>query len=206
MKGKEKCKILKEIRREIAANNDIEFVTSECKHQGDCLGTCPKCEAELRYLERELEKRQRLGKAVAVAGLTVSVALTSSSCDLWQTTEGDMLPESGLEERVEAVGEMVELMGDMPLDTELLNGQIAPLWEIEYIASLSSEEALNHLKSFTRDEIKAQWSAYKTSYIEAVAPHSCDCYKTDDFTMIVLLYDEAETLISVDIKPEHYDE
>lgn len=206
MKGKEKCKILKEIRREIAANNDIEFVTSECKHQGDCLGTCPKCEAELRYLERELEKRQRLGKAVAVAGLTVSVALTSSSCDLWQTTEGDMLPESGLEDRVEAVGEMVELMGDMPLDTELLNGQIAPLWEIEYIASLSSEEALNHLKSFTRDEIKAQWSAYKTSYIEAVAPHSCDCYKTDDFTMIVLLYDEAETLISVDIKPEHYDE
>lgn len=206
MKGKEKCKILKEIRREIAANNDIEFVTSECKHQGDCLGTCPKCEAELRYLERELEKRQRLGKAVAVAGLTVSVALTSSSCDLWQTTEGDMLPESGLEERVEAVGEMVELMGDMPLDTEVSDGQIAPLWEIDYIASLSSEEALNHLKSFTRDEIKAQWSAYKTSYIEAVAPHSCDCYKTDDFTMIVLLYDETETLISVDIKPEHYDE
>lgn len=206
MKGKEKCKILKEIRREIAANNDIEFVTSECKHQGDCLGTCPKCEAELRYLERELEKRQRLGKAVAVAGLTVSVALTSSSCDLWQTTEGDMLPESGLEDRVVADGEMVEIMGDMPPESEDIMGEIAPLWDIDYIASLSSEEALNNLKAFTRGEIKAQWSAYKTSYIEAVAPHSCDCYKTDDFTMIVLLYDEAETLISVDIKPEHYDE
>ena len=59
MKGKKRCKILKEIRRQIAENNDIEFITSECKHQGDCLGTCPKCEAELRYLERELEKRQR---------------------------------------------------------------------------------------------------------------------------------------------------
>ena len=59
MKGKERCKILKEIRREIAEKNEIEFVTSECKHKGDCLGTCPKCEAELRYPERELEKREK---------------------------------------------------------------------------------------------------------------------------------------------------
>ena len=40
-KGKRTCKILKEIRKQIAQNNDIEFITSECKHQGDCLGTCP---------------------------------------------------------------------------------------------------------------------------------------------------------------------
>ena len=63
-KGKRTCKILKEIRAQIAAENDIAFVTSECKHQGDCAGTCPKCEAEVRYLEKELEKRIRLGKAV----------------------------------------------------------------------------------------------------------------------------------------------
>ena len=72
MKGKERCKILKEIRAKIAEDNDIEFVTSECKHKGDCLGTCPKCEAELRYLEKELDKRRRMGKAVTVAGLAVS--------------------------------------------------------------------------------------------------------------------------------------
>ena len=42
--GKEKCRILKEIRAEIAKANDIEWVTSECKHQGNCKGTCPKCE------------------------------------------------------------------------------------------------------------------------------------------------------------------
>ena len=65
MKGKEKCKALKEIRRQIAEKNDIPYVVSQCKYQGDCLGTCPKCEAELRYLERELAIRQGLGKAVA---------------------------------------------------------------------------------------------------------------------------------------------
>ncbi len=68
---------MKEIRRQIAAENDIEFVTSECTYKGDCQGTCPKCEAEVRYLERELEKRQRLGKAAMVAGLSVGLLSTS---------------------------------------------------------------------------------------------------------------------------------
>ena len=76
-RGKQTCKILKEIRKQIAEENDIELVISECTYQGDCLGTCPKCEAEVRYLERELEKRQRMGKAAVVAGL--SVGLMSSS-------------------------------------------------------------------------------------------------------------------------------
>ena len=69
-KGKQTCKILKEIRKQIAAENDIKLVIEECTYQGDCRGTCPKCEAEVRYLERELEKRQRMGKAAMVAGLS----------------------------------------------------------------------------------------------------------------------------------------
>ena len=76
-RGKQTCKILKEIRKQIAEENDIDLVISECTYQGDCLGTCPKCEAELRYLERELEKRQRLGKAAMVAGLSVGLLGTS---------------------------------------------------------------------------------------------------------------------------------
>ena len=76
-KGKQTCKILKEIRKQIAAENDIEFVTSECTYKGDCLGTCPKCESEVRYLERELEKRQLLGKAAMVAGLSVGLMASS---------------------------------------------------------------------------------------------------------------------------------
>ena len=80
MKGKEKCKALKEIRRQIAEENDIPFVVSQCTHQGDCKGTCPKCEAELRYLERELAVRQSLGKAAAVVGISVGVCTSLSAC------------------------------------------------------------------------------------------------------------------------------
>jgi hypothetical protein len=97
-KGKQTCKILKEIRKQIAADNDIELVTSECTYQGDCLGTCPKCEAEVRYLERELEKRQRMGKVAVIAGMAVGTMLTATSCDriIPQPLEGDVpyIPDS----------------------------------------------------------------------------------------------------------------
>ncbi len=49
-RGKQTCKILKEIRRQIAEANGIEFATSECRYKGDCLGTCPKCEARCATL------------------------------------------------------------------------------------------------------------------------------------------------------------
>lgn len=80
-KGKKTCKILKDIRKQIAEENDIQLVIEECTYKGDCLGTCPKCEAEVRYLERELEKRQRLGKAAVVAGVSLVTMITAASCD-----------------------------------------------------------------------------------------------------------------------------
>ena len=71
MKGKQICKALKEIRLNIAQANDIEYTPAECNHKGDCSGTCPQCEKELRYIERQLLRRQILGKAAVVAGLAI---------------------------------------------------------------------------------------------------------------------------------------
>ena len=87
-KGKKTCKILKEIRRQIAEANDIEYVVEECQYKGDCLGTCPKCEAEVRYLEQQLHKRQLLGKAVVLAGVSVGM-FTLSSCNYNNKTQGE---------------------------------------------------------------------------------------------------------------------
>jgi len=126
MTGKSKCKILKEIRQQIARDNDIELVTSECKYQGDCTGTCPKCEAELRYLENELAKRQQMGKAVAVAGIAATFVLGAAGCYDSGTLPGAPLPpdiQGGMigpyEEELQgeptvAMGEtMPTLMGDV---------------------------------------------------------------------------------------------
>ena len=87
-KGKNTCKILKEIRRQIAEANDIEYIVEECQYKGDCLGTCPKCEAEVRYLEQQLYQRQLLGKAVVLAGVSVGM-FTLSSCNFNNKTQGE---------------------------------------------------------------------------------------------------------------------
>lgn len=74
-RGKRTCEILKDVRRKIAQENDIPLAERECTHEGDCRGTCPYCESEVRYLERELSKRRVLGKAVTVAGIAVSTMM-----------------------------------------------------------------------------------------------------------------------------------
>ena len=81
---KETCRILKDIRRQIAEANDIEFITSKCRYQGDCLGTCPKCEAEVQYLEQQLSARHAAGKTIALASISAGlIALSScSSCSV----------------------------------------------------------------------------------------------------------------------------
>ena len=96
-RGKQTCKILKEIRRQIAEANGIEFATSECRYKGDCLGTCPKCEAEVQYLEQQLRARSLAGKAIALAGISAGMILmsgcsgTTSSNQSNETLTGDSI-------------------------------------------------------------------------------------------------------------------
>jgi len=93
-RGKQVCRILKDIRIKIAQENDIEFITSECTHKGDCAGTCPKCEAEVRYLESQLARRHASGRQMRLAGISLgiaSIAPALASCEPL-TTAGDPLP------------------------------------------------------------------------------------------------------------------
>ena len=132
MSGKSKCKILKQIRQQIAAENDIEFITSECKFQGECSGTCPKCEAEVRYLEQQLQKRRQAGKAVAVAGIAAALIVSASGC-IENRTGGAPLPpsQSQTEEIPGGILPPEDLMGvpieegTQPTDpTEPLDGEL----------------------------------------------------------------------------------
>ena len=141
--GKEKCRILKQIRAEIARQNDIEWVVSECSHKGDCRGTCPKCEQEVRQLEAALARREALGKTIAVAGISAGLALTVAGCANPFATQGNMVDESpagnnaALSEQVtetqteplmveSAMGEEVPIPGGETeaLETELIDGEM----------------------------------------------------------------------------------
>ena len=89
-RGKKICETLKAIRHDIAVANEIDYQPTECKHEGDCAGTCPKCESETRWLEKQLRARQALGKAVTIAGLSMALGAMSSCNLIGQRTAGDV--------------------------------------------------------------------------------------------------------------------
>ena len=76
VKGKSTCKLLKDIRQQIADANGISYQPIECHHKGDCAGTCPACEEEIRYLERELKARKGNGFGMKVAGIAAGICAT----------------------------------------------------------------------------------------------------------------------------------
>ncbi len=144
--GKEKCRILKQIRAEIARQNDIEWVVSECKHKGDCRGTCPKCEYEVRQLEEALARREALGKKVAVVGISAGIALSVSGCaNPFGTTSGEPLPPESkhaagsgnrpaeTEEATDVIagGMILDTETDIAVDGEMLMGDPLPETEPE---------------------------------------------------------------------------
>ena len=75
-KGKSTCKLLKSIRQQIADANGISYQPIECDHKGDCAGTCPACEEEIRYLEGELKARKGNDFGMKVAGIAAGICAT----------------------------------------------------------------------------------------------------------------------------------
>lgn len=82
MTGRDKCELLRSIRRQIAEANDIEYVETKCTHKGDCLGTCPVCEAEIKYIDEQLNKRASNGKKVTISGLDIELDTKAKSYEL----------------------------------------------------------------------------------------------------------------------------
>ena len=88
--GKEKCEILRRIRQDVAERYGLQYTPSECKHPGDCSGTCPKCDAELEDLQRQLASR-----GITDIDLTnISIDIEHSEDDDIQILEGDVAAPS----------------------------------------------------------------------------------------------------------------
>ena len=129
-KGKRTCEVLKAVRLEIAKANDIKYEPRECHHEGPCAGTCPACEAEVKYLEQQLQVRRMLGRAVMLTGIAVGLtSLTAcgqnklpNGCDNDSTeTElaGDVADVDGLMEMPEPEEEEV-VRGKMPAPVDTI--------------------------------------------------------------------------------------
>ncbi|MBO7438693.1 MAG: energy transducer TonB [Bacteroidales bacterium] len=112
--GKNTCNQLKAIRQQIADANGIEYCPHECTFEGECIGTCSACEGEMRYIESELRRRQRLGKKIAVVGLAMGLSATPALAQEPAATipeecinelDGDVYTEVEIPEVLEVVEE-----------------------------------------------------------------------------------------------------
>ena len=75
--GKNICAALKHVRKRVADTNGIVYTPKECHFEGDCNGTCPACEAEVRYLEHQLSLLRKAGKAATVMGVAVGMTVVA---------------------------------------------------------------------------------------------------------------------------------
>ena len=67
----EKRALLRGLYRSLAEINDIPWPSDHLPCRTDCDGTCPACQAELLYLETELNRRAADGTQILLAGITV---------------------------------------------------------------------------------------------------------------------------------------
>lgn len=121
-RGKKICDTLKEVRMQVAKANDIKYAPTECHHKGDCAGTCPKCEAEVRWLEQQLQLRRQLGKAVAVVGVSIGLAaLTSCESQLTEmNTDSNISSVLNQNNNSEWMGEIISPQPSFPGGSQAL--------------------------------------------------------------------------------------
>lgn len=214
MKGKERCRILKEIRMRVAEENGIELAVSECTHKGDCAGTCPKCESEVRYLERELERRRALGKTIAVAGIAAGITLTSVGCSYVEeklggdTIQGDMQVEeevAGLL-AVEPEEECVETPGELPEEDILMGEPVEIAGDIVgYFLPLTPEEYEGYDETFISDSLRGEnienvrelWGDADMSQIKE--GESVNSYFTDSRDIVIYFNSETGEILRAEV-------
>lgn len=121
-KGKSICNVLKTIRKQVADANEIKYEPRECHHEGECRGTCPACEAEVRYIEQQLNIRRQLGKAVAVVGISAGLAALSSCTSCSDNASNIEKGETELQSLMEGRASMddsVETVGQVTSEADV---------------------------------------------------------------------------------------
>lgn len=77
-KHRKKCDHLKQVRKNVADSLGIDLKQTVCTYEGDCKGTCPKCEYEEKVLSKALLKS---------TAVVASAALMLTACG---NLEGDV--------------------------------------------------------------------------------------------------------------------
>lgn len=145
--GRRVCDILKEIRKKFANEGNLELNQKECNYKGECSGTCPACEAELKKINDKFDHKKLLSLAGCATMILPLTACTSNTMDNIQGNieyrEGpyiaddseltkDDLPDDLISGKIEPKKKnkilAEEMQGEIPIEevkTQELQGDIA---------------------------------------------------------------------------------
>lgn len=73
--GKKICNALKEVRKRITDALGIPYEMDECHHKGECMGTCPKCDEETKYIQEQLDEREKCGLSTNIDNMIANEEL-----------------------------------------------------------------------------------------------------------------------------------
>ena len=123
MTGKEKCELLKAIRKNIAEMNGIEYYPEQCDHEGNCPGFCPRCDMEASYLMKELRKKEAAGSPIRIDTESLEQFETLSSEPIEEDDDDCMvgnIPTPGIIAPPEDLdGDIMPLQGDVAMPDDL---------------------------------------------------------------------------------------
>lgn len=136
--GRRICDILKEIRNKVAKEGNIDLHQKECNYKGECSGTCPACEAELKKINESFNHKKLLSLAGCVTMMLPLTACTNNTVDSYimgdieyrepykaENLEKEDLPDDVMSGKIEPKIKVPEdEQGEIPVEEEL-QGDIA---------------------------------------------------------------------------------
>lgn len=142
MTGKEKCELLKAIRKNIAEMNDIEYYPEQCDHEGNCPGFCLCCDMEASYLLKELKKKEAAGSPIRIDTESLGDFETLVSTPVDENEEEILM---GIPVPPDLDGEIIpeHTMGIMPAPDKYLQGDMCDVEADKDKDEVTSEDSID---------------------------------------------------------------
>ena len=166
-KSKITCETLKAIRKQVADANGIVYTPAKCDFEGVCAGTCPACEQEREYIEKQISLKRKAGEIVKIAGLVAGLTTLAPLATVAQemnapepTEQISLLSEEyffefgGIKPEYEdRIDQLTELVSQMPGEVFVITGHTDGRGSEAYNLKLSQKRA-DYIRALILSKLK----------------------------------------------------
>lgn len=159
MTGKDICKMLKAVRQRIADQYGLNYEPVECHHQGNCAGTCLRCDTELRDLETQLEAK---GISKIIIDTEINEAINHFREENLRRSE---------EQQPNDLIVATEGMPALPKDIQKFEGDVMPIDDLLPPGIPAIEGDMRYIPEL---DIKKERKLYKKCFIAGIGFHDIE--------------------------------